>query len=84
MRKLSVPLRSETVARLGLLYLKMMTEPVFVNLNRFSGLLVEADVAGINAALATITAFETLLTYTLFSGRTNSYVRELVWAEAAL
>ena len=81
--ELAIPLKSSTVAKLSIFYTTMLSDPILTLLCHLSAIIEAGNLNEINGTLASLSAFETLLTYTLFSGRTNSYVRELIWSQGA-
>jgi len=80
---LIIPLKSESLSKLALFYTNMLSDPIFSILCQISLHIESGQLNNINPLLASLSAFEMLFTFTLFSGRTNSFVRELVWATGA-
>ena len=75
-----VAISSETIMDLVNCYLTMLFDPILINLARINTDLSSRQLESFKDIITTISAFESLLTFTLFCGTTHSYVRKLVWA----
>lgn len=75
-----VVISTDTIVDLITCYLLMLFDPIIFNLGKLNNDLKSRDTKSFNSIITTITAFESLLYFTLFSGTTHSYVRKLIWA----
>lgn len=80
---LIIPFKSGTITRLATFYTTMLSDPIVILLCHLPALIEMGRFNGINGTLASLSAFENLLTLSLFSGRTNTNVRELVWSNGS-
>lgn len=75
-----VVISTDTIVDLITCYTMMLFDPIIFNLGRIHSDLRLRETGSFNSIVTTITTFESLLHYTLFSGTTHSYVRKLIWA----
>lgn len=78
---LIIPFKSSTISKLATFYTTMLSEPILTLLCHLPALIELGKFQEINGTLASLSAFENLFTYSFLSGRTNTYVRELVWSQ---
>jgi len=78
---LVMPVTSSSLSKLGSFYTKILSEPIFCGLLSIRDQIINSKLVDIPRILMSISLFESLLTYTVFSGKSNCYIREIIWAK---
>lgn len=75
-----VVVSTETITRFISFYVELLMDPIVLNLALLNQDFLNMNLNHVTDIVTTVSAFESLLTFTMFSGTTHSYVRRLVWA----
>ena len=71
---------AQNLMALAHLYVVMLSEPILMQMRILSNAVHNFKMVDVEAMVATVSIFENLLAFTMFSGNTNTYFREMVWA----
>lgn len=71
---------TETIVDLINFYISLLIDPIVFNLALLNEDIKKRELNELHNVITTVSAFESLLTFTLFCGTTHSYVRKLIWA----
>lgn len=75
-----VVISTDTIVDLITCYVTMLFDPIIFNLARINCDVGLQETKDFNNVVTTITVFESLLYFSLFSGTTHSYAGKLIWA----
>lgn len=79
----TIPISTQTVAKYSSFWVHILSQPITAKLSELCSRIEDMDIEKIPGIISVISAFESLLTYSFFSGSTLSYARELIWANGA-
>ena len=71
---------TDTIIDLINFYISLLIDPIVFNLAILNNDIKRREFNELNNVITTVSAFESLLSFTLFCGTTHSYVRRLMWA----